>query len=155
MQKSHMNRRTFIHGCLATPLIPAGCQRGDPFVTSPVVNDVHKSNDLRTTSDGRESQMYGLIAKLSATEGNREKLIELLLAGTKDMPGCRLYAISADVADENGIWITEIWESEEFHQASLQLPSVQKAIAEGKPFIAGFGERHLVTPVGGIGVGTA
>ena len=96
--------------------------------------------------------MYGIIGQMMATEGNREKLIEILLNGTKDMPGCKLYAIAAATTDETGIWITEIWDSEESHQASLQLPSVQKAIAEGKPMIAGFGDRHIVTPFGGIGV---
>ncbi len=97
--------------------------------------------------------MYGIIGQIQATEGNRDKLIEILLTGTKEMPGCKLYAISTDTTDETGIWITEIWDSETSHQASLQLPAVQKAIADGRPMIAGFGERRIVTPVGGIGVG--
>ena len=97
--------------------------------------------------------MYGIIGQIQATEGNRDKLIEILLAGTKEMPGCKLYAIAADTTNETDIWITEIWDSETSHQASLQLPAVQKAIADGRPMIAGFGERRIVTPVGGIGVG--
>lgn len=97
--------------------------------------------------------MYGIIGQMQATEGNREKLIDILLNGTKEMPGCKLYAISADTTDETSIWITEIWDSEESHQASLQLPSVQQAIADGRPMIAGFGDRHIVTPIGGVGVG--
>ncbi len=99
-----------------------------------------------------ETQMYGIIGKMNATEGNRDKLIEILLHGTKEMPGCKLYAISTDSTDDNGIWMTEIWDSEESHQASLQLPGVQKAIADGKPMIAGFGDRHIVTPIGGVGI---
>ena len=96
--------------------------------------------------------MYGIIGQLKATDGNRDKLIDILLNGTQDMPGCKLYAISADTADETSIWITEIWESEAAHQASLQLPSVQQAIAAGRPMIAGFGARHIVNPIGGIGI---
>lgn len=96
--------------------------------------------------------MYGIIGKMIATPGNRAKLIDILMLGTRDMPGCKLYAIAADSADEDGIWITEFWDSEESHKASLELPAVQKAIAVGKPFIAGFGVRHIVNPVGGIGV---
>ena len=96
--------------------------------------------------------MYGIIGKMNATDGDRDKLIAILLDGTKEMPGCKLYAIATDSEDNNGIWITEIWDSEESHQASLQLPSVQKAIADGKPMIAGFGERHIVKPIGGLGV---
>lgn len=96
--------------------------------------------------------MYGIIGELIATDGNRDALIEILLRGTQNMPGCRLYAISADVDNPNSIWITEIWDTEEAHQASLQVPDVQAAIAQGRPMIAGFGARHIVNPVGGIGV---
>lgn len=96
--------------------------------------------------------MYGIIGQMHATEGNRDQLIQILLNGTQEMPGCTLYAIAADTSDETGIWITEIWDTEESHQASLQLPSVQEAIAQGRPMIAGFGDRHIVTPIGGVGV---
>lgn len=96
--------------------------------------------------------MYGIIGQLHATEGNRAQLIDILLNGTQEMPGCKLYVISADTEDEISIWITEVWESEEAHQASLQLPSVQAAIAEGRPMIAGFGARHIVDPIGGVGI---
>ena len=96
--------------------------------------------------------MYGIIGRLVAVAGQRQMLMEILLSGTRNMPGCKLYAIAADTADETGIWITEFWESEAAHQASLQLPAVQAAIAEGRPYIAGFGDRHIVTPIGGIGV---
>jgi len=96
--------------------------------------------------------MYGILGQLRASEGNRDKLIQILLNGTQEMPGCQLYAVAKDAADEDSIWITEFWDSEESHQASLKLPSVQKAIAAGKPIIAGFGDRHIVTPVGGHGV---
>ena len=43
--------------------------------------------------------------------------------------------------DEDALWITEVWDSETSHQASLSLPSVQEAIRQGRPLIAGFGER--------------
>ncbi len=96
--------------------------------------------------------MYGIIGQLKSTAGSRDDLIEILLNGTKDMPGCKLYTISADTADDISIWITEVWETEAAHQASLQLPSVQAAIAAGRPLIAGFGDRHIVSPVGGVGL---
>lgn len=96
--------------------------------------------------------MYGIIGKLVAADGRRDELIQILLDGTKQMPGCKLYAIAADASDDTGIWITEIWDSEASHQASLQLPAVQDAIARGKPMIAGFGDRFVTTPIGGVGV---
>ena len=149
---------TSIHGCLATPLLFAGCQEsGSGHSANNSCEEPGKQSeptyDSPSTIDEPKAQrMYGIIGKLNATDGNREKLIEILLAGAQEMPGCKLYAISADSEDANAIWITEIWDSEESHQESLQLPAVQNAIATGKPMIAGFGERHVVTPIGGVGV---
>ena len=52
-------------------------------------------------------EMYGIIGQFMAVDGKRNELIEILLAGTKDMPGCKLYAISEDSDDESAIWVTE------------------------------------------------
>lgn len=98
--------------------------------------------------------MYGLIGKMVAASGKRDELIELLLAGTREMPGCLSYIVAKDDADPNGIWITEVWDSEASHRASLSLPSVQAAIAQGRPLIAGFAERFTTEPVGGAGLAT-
>ena len=65
-----------------------------------------------------ESQMYGLIGKLNAVSGRREELIEILLEGVGDMPGCLSYIIARDPGDVNALWITEVWESQASHQAS-------------------------------------
>ena len=97
--------------------------------------------------------MYGIIGKMIAHDSKRDELIAILLGGTKDMPGCLSYIISKDLSDENALWITEVWESQESHQASLSLESVQRAITNGKPLIAGFGERYETSPVGGHGLG--
>lgn len=96
--------------------------------------------------------MYGLISKMMANDGKRDELISILLDGTKRMPGCRSYVISKDMTDENAMWITEVWDSKENHQASLSLADVQSAISKGKLLIAGFGERIETTPVGGHGL---
>ena len=97
--------------------------------------------------------MYGIIGKMLANEGKRDELIAILLDGTRDMPGCLSYVISRDLSDENALWVTEVWESKEDHEASLSLESVQQAIASGRPMIAGFGERFETAPVGGHGIG--
>jgi len=96
--------------------------------------------------------MYGLIGKMIAAPGKRDELISILLEGTTDMPGCLSYVVSQDSTDENALWVTEVWESQTSHEASLSLPGVQRAIAKGKPMITGFGERFETTPVGGHGL---
>ena len=50
------------------------------------------------------------------------------------------------------LWITEVWVSQADHQASLKLPSVQAAIAKGRPLIASFGDRVETSPIGGVGL---
>lgn len=87
-----------------------------------------------------------------AAPGKRDALIEILLEGQAELPGCLSYIVARDPENENAIWITEVWESQARHQASLSLPSVQQAIERGKPLIAGFGERFETEPVGGVGL---
>lgn len=94
--------------------------------------------------------VYGIIGQMLVQPGKRDELIAILSEGTKDMPGNLAYVISRDLADENAIWISEYWTSKEAHAASLQLESVQAAIAKGRPLIAGFGHRFEVSPVAGI-----
>lgn len=98
--------------------------------------------------------MYGLIGKMSAVPGQRDALAAVLLAGTQAMPGCLSYVVASDPGDPDGLWITEVWDSQASHQASLQLPSVQAAIAKGRPMIAGFSNRTETVPLGGTGLGT-
>jgi quinol monooxygenase YgiN len=96
--------------------------------------------------------MYGLIGKIKAVPGQREALTAILLESAGDMPGCLSYVVAKDPADADAIWVTEVWDSQESHRDSLSLPSVQNAIARGRPLIAGFGERFETEPVGGHGL---
>lgn len=96
--------------------------------------------------------MYGLIGKMNAVAGKRDELAAIMLQGTTEMPGCLSYIVAADTEDPDGLWITEVWDSQESHQASLALPSVQQAIAKGRPLIAGFSNRVETAPLGGHGL---
>jgi len=96
--------------------------------------------------------MYGLIGKIKANPGQRDELISILVEGSERMPGCLSYVVAKDTADADAIWITEVWVNQESHQNSLSLPTVQEAIARGRPLIAGFGERFETIPIGGHGL---
>jgi quinol monooxygenase YgiN len=96
--------------------------------------------------------MYGLIGQMIATPGKRDALLAILTEGTGNMPGCLSYIVALDPANPDAIWITEVWDSKESHEASLRLPSVQAAIAKARPIIAGFGSRTETRPVGGHGL---
>lgn len=96
--------------------------------------------------------MFGLIAKIKCSVGQRDALTAVLLDGAAQLPGCHSYVVANDAADPDAIWITEVWESRDAHRASLSLPSVQQAIAKARPMIAGFGERFETVPAGGRGL---
>ncbi len=96
--------------------------------------------------------MYGLIGKMLAQPGQRDALAAILLEGLVGMPGCLSYVVAADPTNFDALWITEVWVSQQAHRDSLSLPSVQAAIARGRPLIAGFGERFETNPLGGVGI---
>ncbi len=137
MPRMSIDRRDFIRLAGAAALVPLG---------SPAWATTQK------TSQEGKTEMYGLIGKMTAVEGQRDALIAILLEGVSGMPGCLSYIVAKDPSDANAIWITEVWDSQESHKASLSLPSVRDAITRGKPLIAGFGDHTVTEPVGGHGL---
>src|SRR5262245_22324030 len=125
------NRRAF--------LTLAGAALGAPLV------DFTEQTPPRTP-------MYGLIGKIKTVAGQRDALAAILLGGTGSMPGCLSYVVATDPKDPDALWGTEVWESQESHQASLKLPAVQEAIARGRPLIAGFTEHAETVPLGDYGL---
>jgi quinol monooxygenase YgiN len=97
---------------------------------------------------------YGYIGSMRAREGCRDDVISILLAGADGLraAGCQLYAVCIAPADANMIWVTEIWQSAERHEASLQLPETRVAIAKAMPMLTGEFTRQELTVVGGLGV---
>ena len=85
-----------------------------------------------------EDPPFGMIGKMKAQPGKRDALVAILGSGTTAMPGCLAYLIAEDKQDADAIWITEIWDRKESHDASLALPAVKEAIRQGRPLIAGF-----------------
>ena len=96
--------------------------------------------------------MYGLITNMTAAPGRRDDLISILIEAIASMPGCLSYVVAKDSRDENTIWVTEVWDSKESHDASLSLPAVKKAIFTARPMISAFGNQVITTPVGGYGL---
>jgi len=117
------------------------------LITAPVALAAARGSQQKETQ-----QMYGLIGKMRCVPGKRDELIGILLEGTHGMPGCLSYVIAKDPLDPDAIWITEAWDSQASHKASLALPAVREAITKGRPMIAGFGERFETQPVGGHGL---
>ena len=92
--------------------------------------------------------MYGLIVKLTSAPGRRDELIELM--GGEDshtVPGCLSFIVAEDAADEDVLWITEVWESQASHEASLASPPIKESLTDADTLIAGFEKMATTRPV--------
>lgn len=96
--------------------------------------------------------MYGLIGKFRAKPGCRDALIAAMLDDDTFIPGCLSFVVARDPADADVVWITEVWDSQASHTASLELPSVKASIQRAMPLIAGFDLHVETAPAGGIGL---
>lgn len=94
-----------------------------------------------------ENKMFGLVAKITSTPGERDNLISILLEGTANMLGNISYDIAKDNENSDDIWITEVWDNQANQEASLQLESVQTAIGKGRPLIAAMSRVATTTPM--------
>ena len=89
--------------------------------------------------------MYGLIVKLTSATGQRADLIEVL--GGDDshtIVGCLSFIVAEDPADNDVLWVTEVWDSEASHKASLELPPSKPGLPAIETLVARY-ERIAVT----------
>ncbi len=96
--------------------------------------------------------MYGLIVKITAVPDKRAELINILRESASSMPGCLSYVVAKDSAEENTVWVTEVWDSVASHEASLSLPAVKNAVPQAKPIVASFDRVAVTSPVWGAGL---
>jgi quinol monooxygenase YgiN len=98
---------------------------------------------------------YGSYVKFTAHAGQRDTLVQHMLEaahGVESLPGCSIYLINTSPTEPDSIWVTEVWKSQQEHDASLQMPEVQAAIKQVLPLLARSPEKIDVVPVGGKGV---
>lgn len=86
--------------------------------------------------------------------GHRDDVVGILLSGVEGLRqvGCDLYAVSVSDTDDVTIWVYEVWQSKEKHDASLRLPEAKAAIGKAMPMLTGEFTSQEVTVVGGLGV---
>lgn len=87
---------------------------------------------------------------LGVKPGHRDAVVAILSRpnlGTDDI-GCLLYEVGINDDQPDTVFVMELWETQEAHQASLQLHSVQGAIAEARPFLSGDMSGSRFTVVG-------
>lgn len=76
---------------------------------------------------------------IGAMPGSRDKVVEILVRSSPDLvaAGCLLYEVGTAEDAPDSVFVVELWESSDAHQASLQLPSVQASIKEAMPLLSG------------------
>jgi len=96
---------------------------------------------------------YGYLVSLRTRPGHRD-VIAILLRGVDALrsAGCHQYVVGVSPTDEDVICVSEIWQSKQAHNASLQLPEAKAAIAEATPMLTGEFTGQEFTVVGGLGV---
>ena len=93
--------------------------------------------------------MWGMIAKITTAPGKRDEMVGILETSAAAMPGCLSYIVAMDRANEDVLWVTEAWESQSAHDASLSLRQVQDALPLAKPLILNFERIAVTAPVWG------
>jgi len=97
---------------------------------------------------------YGYIGSMRVTPGHRHEVVSILLGGADGLraAGCQLYVVGLAQDDDDTIWVSEVWDTKEQHDASLQLPAARAAIAAAMPMLTGEFTSRETTVAGGLGV---
>jgi quinol monooxygenase YgiN len=102
-----------------------------------------------------QPSIYAMTGKLQAQPGKRAVLVDILLRASKvvsTMRGCRSYIVLEDVQDESAVWVFEMWDDKESHDASLRDEQVKGLIAEAMPILAGAPSGSELRVAGGHGI---
>ncbi|MBC7707931.1 antibiotic biosynthesis monooxygenase [Polaromonas sp.] len=98
--------------------------------------------------------MYGLFGKFIAVEGERDNLVNILLEASKllkDNVGCIHYVVGKS-EDENDAWVSEVWNSKEAHDKSLNPENIRNLIMTARPLIKEIPEGFEYEVMGGKGL---
>ena len=93
--------------------------------------------------------MMGLITQFLTRPERRDELASILAGGSRDMPGCLSYVVAADASRDDALWVTELWTDAQHHLASLSIPAVRDAMAEGRKLVESVGQRIATQPLSG------
>src|SRR5262249_27367064 len=85
------------------------------------------------------TQMFSLNTRIVALPGKRDALADILLKGSRNVPGCLKYIIAKDPRDESSVWINEVWQNEASHRSVLSLGKIKEATSAALPMTAGCG----------------
>jgi quinol monooxygenase YgiN len=74
---------------------------------------------------------YALYTQFVAHPGKGNELVDILKKANDIVSaadGCKLYIINTHATDEDCIWVTELWDSEESHAISLTVDGCKELV---------------------------
>lgn len=99
---------------------------------------------------------FALIGKFSTDAKDRDALIGILEEAVKimeDIEECKHYIVYKDAANDEQVWVSEIWDSKDAHDESLTRDDVRAIISQAIPLIKGTPEAGIqLIPVSGKGL---
>jgi quinol monooxygenase YgiN len=97
---------------------------------------------------------YGCIASMRTQPGSRDEVVSILLSAADGLreAGCDLYVVGLSHDDDVTIWVTEVWQTKEHHDASLELPEAKAAISKAMPMLTGEFTKQELSVAGGLGL---
>lgn len=98
---------------------------------------------------------FGMVGKMTTNANDREKLVEILTQASQMMEAldtCQFYIVSEDTDDAGTVWVMELWDSKEAHDASLTRDDVRALIGQAIPLLKGQPDGASLTPIAGNGI---
>lgn len=99
---------------------------------------------------------YGLLGRLVAKPGQRAALVDLLLEAAdllRTAPGCRQWIVHEPLDAPDAVWIAEVWDTEDDHDASLQRADVRAIVGRAMPLLSEApAAGHSTRVRGGVGL---
>jgi len=82
---------------------------------------------------------FANVGTLGVVPGKRDELVAHLTqrSDTLKQIGCLAYEVGVSDDDLDTMFVVELWDSAEAHQASLALTEVQASIATARPLLSG------------------
>ncbi len=96
--------------------------------------------------------MFGMQVEITASQGKGKALGEIMSRASQlvsNLDGCKLYLVQESSTLDDTILISEVWQSQGLHQASLAVPDVIHLISEARPLIATM-RHHTAVPLAGF-----
>ena len=97
---------------------------------------------------------YGLFGKFVAINGKSNELAEILIQASellKENADCLSYVVG-QTPNSNDVWISEVWNSKEAHDNSLNPENIRNLIMTARPMIKDMPDGTEYEVLGGKGL---